>query len=282
MEEAWDFYLKERDGSPLSVYLNLHAYSSEESPNYPLLLFFDLELLQKRQNGMTTNEEAETMYAIEEAMAEAIRPFQAKYVGRTTGGGRRVFHFYVAVSEVERSGMALMNVLKAFPQYELQCEIRALSDPQWQYYLKLLFPSKRDQHTITNRRVLMTLEEEGDQNQIPRYVDHWIYFKQGTTRQAFVDQIRSHGFVAKRLFESSDDTGRLARMDDRRTAQAVFSTSKTETWKCGVVIERKDSVLSQDIDALVVSLYDLAQSYDGHYDGWECKVITSPEDANEY
>ncbi len=131
MEEDWDFYLTQRDGTLLSVYLNLRAYSREECRKFPLLFFIGLELLQRRQNGLTTNEEAETMYTIEDAMIEAVRALQVRYVARTTGGGRRIFHFYAAADHIEKFGTAIPGALNSFSQYK--SEIRALPDPHWDY-----------------------------------------------------------------------------------------------------------------------------------------------------
>lgn len=49
------------------------------------------------------------------------------------------------------------------------------SDPDWEEYLDFLYPDEYSYQCIQNRRVVMSLEENGNDPEILREVDHWLY-----------------------------------------------------------------------------------------------------------
>src|SRR5579872_1803610 len=71
------------------------AHPSQE----PWLLWTWVYMRSPRDDGLSSDEEAPTLYKIEDALAGLLGNSGAKLVGRITGGGRREFYFYSPRSE---------------------------------------------------------------------------------------------------------------------------------------------------------------------------------------
>ena len=63
--------------------------------------------------------------------------------------------------------------MKAFTEYY---ETGSTFQPEWEQYL-MLYPSETNLERMQNRRVLEALAEQMvTSHEVPRKVDHWLYF----------------------------------------------------------------------------------------------------------
>jgi uncharacterized protein (TIGR01619 family) len=247
----WDFYLSNVNDVLSSLMVNLSAIRRASDPAKSWLLWVWVHMLEPRHDGLSSETEAPTLYKIEERLGECLGvACGAELLGRITGGQRREFYYYAATADgVERAVNAAMAT---FAGYRFDCGKQP--DPEWRQYREVLYPSPGQMQTIQNRRVLDSLEKNGDDHAIARIVDHAIYFRSASDRAAYANAAEKCGFRIKH--ESQDQKSR----------ERPFFLNLT----------RCDPVTRDHINVLVAELIDLAEKFGGDYDGWGCDVQTKP------
>lgn len=246
---SWDFYFTELDGSPASMYLDLGLNRVAPIAEKDHLLTVIITMNDPQDNGFSSKEESEILFGIEDKIADAItEPYGALFAGRETCDGARIFYFYAADNkEIKKT---VKKVMKEFTDYEYETYFEA--DKKWDQYFKHLYPTKYELHTIMNRRVVENLRSKGDVLTIPREVDHYIYFKNEEMKNKFLAD-------AKKL-------------DYRVTSESKDDNQKD--YPLSVRLTKTDPVTYNDVLDYTAVLYDLAEQYEGNYDGWETKLIT--------
>ncbi len=246
---SWDFYFTELDGSPASMYLDLGLNRVAPIAEKDHLLTVIITMNNPQDNGFSSKEESEILFGIEDKIADAItEPYGALFAGRETCDGARIFYFYAADNKEIRK--TVKKVMKEFTGYEYETYFEA--DKKWDQYFKHLYPTKYELHTIMNRRVVENLRSKGDVLTIPREVDHYIYFKNEEMKNKFLAD-------AKKL-------------DYRVTSESKDDNQKD--YPLSVRLTKTDPVTYNDVLDYTAALYDLAEQYEGNYDGWETKLIT--------
>ncbi|MGE5195217.1 MAG: DUF695 domain-containing protein [Deltaproteobacteria bacterium] len=252
MAEDWDFYLSTVDDHPASIFVDLGQAESAPEAHRPHLLRVSVKLQAARADGLSDDEETETLYAIEDQLFAGIgRGVRARYVGRITTRGNRDYFYYGQSAEGFPDAVA--RALAGFPQYKYG--YADVSDPEWEIYFGLLHPEPLDMQTIQNRRVVDQLAAGGDDLSQPRDVDHWLYFPSEHSRDQFIAQVENEGFRAEKFVAEKPD------------AEFGF----------GLRLIRSDRVRLDLIDPLAIDLFIRAEACGGEYDGWGCPVVRSSE-----
>ena len=126
-------------------------------------------MLEARPDGLSSSEEAQTLWAFEDQLAAALdRSCSAVLAGRITTLGRREFYFYGAHANGFREG--LKSVMDKFPLYVADSDSQ--SEPNWNQYRNVLYPSAEQWEMIGNQDVLASLAKQGDDHSIARPVYH--------------------------------------------------------------------------------------------------------------
>ncbi len=247
-EEDWDFYLCEIAQQPASVFLDLSWF--EESPVSGLdqLLRVKLPMHTPREDGLSSQAEAEALHDAEDAIVEALESrAQARFVGRATWAGLRELYLYAPGSALDEA--TIEAALSSAPAYTARWEREA--DPDWTHYRELLYPDADARAQLTNRRMVHHLQSQGDALNQPRPINHMLYFPEQAQADACIEQARRRGFSA----ESQP-------ADDAR-------------WGIYVALTREDTAQLEHLNALVHALRALATSHGGHYDGWGSPLTLS-------
>lgn len=247
MAEQWRPYFCNVNGKLASILLDLELINSAPIDSKPCLLWAWVYMRTPRPDGLSESEEAPSLYKIEDALnAVFAQEFAAILCGRITTQGRREFYFYG-----ERATGLEARVKKTMGDFDgYRCDVGNESDPSWNQYRNVLFPSDDDLQRIGNLDVLDALEKEGDVHSIPREVCHWAFFDSKASRSAFRDAAVQEGFTV--ISEYDCEPGPRFKIELART----------------------QSVLQAEIDWTTIQLLQLAQSFGGKYDGWEAQVIT--------
>lgn len=249
MAEQWDFFQCTVNGKPASVYLDLGLRASAPDKLRHALLVIWVDLLHPHPaNGLSTDEEFDTLVAIEDQLAAALKEdLEAVYAGRITTAGRREFYFYsTGAGDIETPVRA---ALARFPGYLSKC--RSQADPLWKHYLDVLCPHGASLRWITNKAVLEALAARGDQPDQLRPITHFSYFPSASHRAAFMLSVENAGFAIKNL----TDTGRAA---DVRPFGLVYALAQSATL-----------TVMADTTGLLTRL---SEKHGGEYDGWESPV----------
>jgi len=245
MSEHWDFYFSRVNDVLASLFVDVGIRTSVPNPKKPCLLWMWLYFKQPRADGLSSKEESETLWAIEDAISEAVAPLGATLVGQITTAGRREMYFYGPSDQGWSEAVA--ESVGRFEGY--QHDSGSQRDEAWNQYLNVLYPSARDRQRIKNRKVIEALEKEGDLLTKKREVSHWAYFPAKADRALFEKDVLARGFEVVDLGEHDD------------ALNGRFS----------IRFKRIDAVDGDSINAVTLELLELAAK--GHYDGWETPVV---------
>jgi regulator of RNase E activity RraB len=251
MSERWDFYFTRVNDVLASVFVDLGIRSSVPLSSKRQLLWIWVYFNRPRKDGLSSAEEFPLLKEIEDALCKALtRKMSAVAVGRITTSGRREFYFYAPVSEgLDKLAARTMS---QFQDYRFDCGSQ--HDPAWNQYLDVLYPSGENMQRIWNRGVVEALEREGDQPDVPRPVEHWIYFKTESARSSYAEKARALGFDVKENW-----------LDAQRDSERPFA----------IRLSRDERMHLNAIDEVTLSLWRLAKDFGGDYDGWETQVMRS-------
>lgn len=261
MSDEWDFYFASVDDAPSSLFVDLGIRAEAPQPGRTWLLWVGLQMNAPRADGLSSEDEAPALNAIEDALRPELgQSCDAAFVGRITRSGWRKLYYYAPSAEgFEARARA---VLAGFPQYSF--ELGSEEDAEWEVYLDLLYPSPIDLARISNRHVIEKLAEHGDVASLSRQIDHWAYFPTPDARSRFAVAIVERGFsvVDEKLQDRVD----------------------VELPHC-LQFMREDTVEWDAVNELTEALSELAEDFEGDYDGWECPVTepsaTSANDQGE-
>ena len=247
MSDEWDFYFARVNDAVSSIFVDLGIRAEVPMEKWPWLLWVRVQLQAPKPDGLSTNEEARKLNEIGEALDSMVSvTCGAQLVGRVTGNGRREFYFYAA--EPGELTASVAGAMKAFAEYKY--ETGSSFQPEWEQYL-MLYPSETNLERMQNRRMLEQLAKEGDSHEIPRKVEHWLYFGDEASRAACRDTLVAIDFAI-------EDEG--------------MAEEEGEDMPYALVVSRIDSVDSHTINGITLELLRLAGEHCARYDGWECPV----------
>lgn len=246
-DEDWDFYFSNVDDIIGSFYVDLGLSKIAPVKDKPNLVWISLKMNNAREDGLSSNEESETLYAIEDRIQNYIlKNHTAFYAGRLTSNSTRDFYFYFG--ETTLYDRTISEAMVAFPSYSY--DFGSKEDPEWSTYSDFIYPNPKQFQSIQNRKVVDNLEENGDPLTKERQVDHWIYFNTRNDRENFLIKIKDEGF--KIINEDFD--------------------KESSDFPYSLQIARVDKVDIDSVNDYILNLWDLADECNGNYDGWETSV----------
>lgn len=245
--QDWEFYLREADGEPVSICLDLALAAKAPFESRPYVAYVRVFMRQPRPDGLSSSEEYDRLVELDDHITAALtRSARARYVGRSTSGGCRDFYFYVG--DPASWAKRVAKAFDAFPEYQHKAGSRR--DQRWKTYLEFLYPSGEDMERIQNRRVCDALQESGDPLRKRRDIDHWASFPDEKSRARFLRSVTRQGFKVRELHDSGD-----------------------REQPYGVQLFRVDLPSHDTIDAVTLPLFRAAAKAGGDYSGWETQLI---------
>ncbi|RIX50264.1 DUF695 domain-containing protein [Paenibacillus nanensis] len=242
MSDNWNTYMTYIDHKPASFLLDLDPWGSGEYDHFIHLYQLRLVLNEPTDEGLTTNEEASDLYAIEDAIHDVLSGHYL-FVGRITTDGRRDFFYYTDSddgSELKR--LAAKHIVSH--KYSVD---RVEEQSPRSFYEQFLYPDQLSWKRMLNRQLVDKLTELGDDLRKPRPVNHWIYFSSEESCRLFMKKVQKEGF----------------QIEEQNRQQDRYSLR----------ISRKDEVQLHAINEVTDFLVHAAQECNGDYDGWETQVI---------
>lgn len=248
LSDEWDFFFASADNAVVSIFVDLGIRPEVPIEARPWLLWVHVDMQSPRPDGLSSGEEAPKLKEIGDALDAAISATcGAQLVGRVTGGGKREFYFHAA--EPGPLDEAAGQAMQSFEGYVFRCG--SFYQPEWDHYLGTLYPSDTNLQRMQNRRLLEGLAAEGDAHEVPRKVDHWLYFADDEGRKACRDTLVEIGFAVEEETFAEDDGDQLP---------------------FALVVSRVDSVDKHSINGVTLELVRLAGENRGDYEGWGCPV----------
>ena len=251
LPQNWDFFMCRIEGAPASIRTNLALIEVAPLEGLTQRLQFYIKMQNPRPDGLSSNEEYPILCDIEDAIGEKAEATGAVSAGAVKSEGFLELWFYT--QNAEALAKTCEEALQAFEGYQSGYNIA--EDPEWEDYFGFLYPDEFSYQTMQNRKVLMQLEKNGDKMEVPREIDHFIYFKEAAQQQAFAKEAEAKGFKVR----FNDDEF----VEDRKAEGKEYPYMVEAT--------REDSPL--DIDDIVWDLLELASPFEGNYDGWGCANV---------
>ena len=248
LPQNWDFFMCRIEGAPASIRTNLALIEVAPLEGLSQRLQFCIKMKNPRPDGLSSNEEYPILCDIEDAIGDKAESTGAVSAGVVKSDGFLELWFYT--QNAEALAKTCEEALQAFEGYQSGYNIA--EDPEWEDYFGFLYPDEFSYQTMQNRKVLMQLEKNGDKMEVPREIDHFIYFKEADQQQAFAKEAEAKGFKVR----FNDDEF----VEERKAEGKEYPYMVEAT--------REDSPL--DIDDIVWDLLELASPFEGNYDGWGC------------
>ena len=231
-----------------STVFNVSLKDSAPIKRFPFLLKTGVKVKDCPQDGLATGNELDTLYAISDKMKSiVVAAIANREAGTFSYQCERTDYYYVGDTSNIRK--RLETAFKTYyPEYKYSIEIR--NDPDWDAYLKFLYPSEDVMEYMSNQKVIFGLTKAGDDLSKPRQVDHWLYFKSEGDRSLFITYALKENF--KLEGQKKLDKG---------------------TRPFQLRISRTDNVDMSSIMEITQKLRKKAKELNGDYDGWETFVI---------
>ena len=234
---------------PAVIRVNLALRDFEYTANYPNRLH--LQILYKNANdiGFPTREEGEYVYSIEDAVEEIVEQHGDMLVG-VVKCDERVRIFAYTKNELGYYDEISAMMSEKFPDYAYTLAV--VEEPDWELYFHALYPDRYEYQSIMNMRLIEKIESHGD-SMVPRVLEHCLCFTTEENGEAFLAKVMEDGFI-KLSSENLTDNEDI-----------------DKEYPYELVIGREDDF--ENIDGIVWYLMDLAEEFDGDYDGWGCNIV---------
>jgi uncharacterized protein (TIGR01619 family) len=246
MKQEWASYFCLVDSRQASIRLNLALAEIAPMVDYRYRIWFSVKLLNPDENGLTTKEEFPKICRIEDDIVKAFEAKSAVFAGAVkTNGTFDIYLYSKSANEYEQTIRSIMKNHSDYP-YATDCK----EDAEWSDYFNFLYPAEYEFQTIMNQRVLMGLEQHGNNPEKEREVDHWIYFRTEKDRDSFIKKAEALGYQVLST-ENLNDGG-----------ENPYQLN----------ISRQDNTQFGNVNQYVWELVSLAKDNNGHYDGWGCPI----------
>jgi len=249
MQEYWELYMKSLEGKAALVQFNAGISMEIEELEYThqTVGFVKAKLKEPNEKGfLSENEEPEILF-MEDKLESSMLKFRiGKYVGRIVSDGYVTFLYYLQFSY--NWADFIEYALNEHTSYEISNGHS--HDADWNYYKNLLYPTSKEWQIIQNHKVCDNLKEQGDSLQVPRAIEHKVYYKNEETKESLIQALEKEGFKIKKEIENEEGVK-------------------------GLDFYRLDKPFYHDIDDLTLNLIEITELYDAQYDGWETSVVKS-------
>ena len=251
IDEDWGIYLCNAFACdlPAVIRTNLALRNFEYTVNYPKRLHLQILYKNADDNGFPTREEGEYVYPVEDAVVEIIEQHGDMLAGVVKCDERAHIFAYVK-NELGYYDEISEMMSENFPDYAYTLAV--FEDKDWVMYFHALYPDRYEYQSIMNMRLIKNIESHGD-SMVPRVLEHCLFFTTEENGEAFLAKVMEDGF--NKL--SSENMSNNEDID--------------EEYPYELVIGREDDF--EDIDEIVWYLMDLAEEFDGEYDGWACYIV---------
>ena len=251
IDEDWGIYLCNAFACdlPAVIRTNLALRDFECTVNYPKRLHLQILYKNADDNGFPTREEGEYVYPVEDAVVEIIEQHGDMLAGVVKCDERAHIFAYVK-NELGYYDEISEMMSENFPDYAYTLAV--FEDKDWVMYFHALYPDRYEYQSIMNMRLIENIESHGD-SMVPRVLEHCLSFTTEENGEAFLAKVMEDGF--NKL--SSENMSNNEDID--------------EEYPYELVIGREDDF--EDIDEIVWYLMDLAEEFDGEYDGWACYIV---------
>ena len=237
-----EVFTRVEDGNIINIEVNLDIEDFKDTNPWLLSVFIKHDI--KDNDSKKYEEFLETKEALVIALQHQDR---AKYVGSRIVDGWSELYFYSYDSK--RLDIIVKKILSV-SSYLYESHI--VRDTKWNFYDTNLFPTELESCHIQSAKIIFLLEEEGDDLEQSREVEHYISFETPTQKNRFINTLDIDGFSFK------DDIS-------------------TEEFEHAIALVKEHKITKDEVDTIVEELFLKIQESAGYYEGWSTTLLDSKE-----
>ena len=248
--QEWNVYRSWLDDDPAVFRLNLALDEVAPLEGFSYCVRITIELKNPDENGFSTNERSE-IYAIEDKILRPLQSDKDILVAVLTMRGEVTWYFYSQAPEALQERLSATWDSSMGYTYQVECS----EDKQWNFFLKGLYPNIYEKQTIYNREILYACQENEDQVEVPRPIEHWLYFDTEQDMLSAIEKAAALGFTVYSSKKVVPEEGKEVQED---------------LGYC-LILSKENTPI--DIDGDTWDLIDIALDTHGGYDGWETILV---------
>ena len=248
--QEWNAYRSWIDDNPAVFQLNLALDEVAPIEGFPYCVRITIELKNPDENGFSTNERPQ-IYAIEDQILRPLQSDKDILVAVLTVQGEVTWYFYSQAPEALQERLSATWDTSMGYTYQVECS----EDKQWNFFLKGLYPNIYEKQTIYNREILSAYQKYDDQVEVPRPIEHWLYFDTEQDMLSAIEKAAALGFTVYSSEKVVPEEGKEVQED---------------LGYC-LILSKENTPI--DIDGDTWDLIDIALDTHGGYDGWETILV---------
>nr|WP_314679331.1 DUF695 domain-containing protein [uncultured Capnocytophaga sp.] len=248
--QEWNVYRSWLDDDPAVFRLNLALDEVAPLEGFSYCVRITIELKNPDQNGFSTNERPE-IYAIEDKILRPLQSDKDILVAVLTVRGEVTWYFYTQAPELLQERLSTSWDSEFGYSYQVECS----EDKPWNFFLKVSYPNIYEKQTIYNREILYACQENEDQVEVPRPIEHWLYFDTEQDMLSAIEKAAALGFTVYSSKKVVPEEGKEVQED---------------LGYC-LILSKENTPI--DIDGDTWDLIDIALDTHGGYDGWETILV---------
>ena len=248
--QEWNAYRSWIDDDPAVFRLNLALDEVAPIEGFSYCVRITIELKNPDENGFSTNERPQ-IYAIEDQILRPLQSDKDILVAVLTVQGEVTWYFYSQAPEALQERLSATWDTSMGYTYQVECS----EDKQWNFFLKGLYPNIYEKQTIYNREILSACQENEDQVEVPRPIEHWLYFDTEQDMLSAIEKAAALGFTVYSSEKVVPEEGKEVQED---------------LGYC-LILSKENTPI--DIDGDTWNLIDIALDTHGGYDGWETILV---------
>ncbi len=222
----------------IDIEVELDIDEGEKTFSWLFSLFINFDLEKKSQ------EEIEVFLEMKESIILILeKNSMVKYVGQRIIDSWVELYFYSLNSKNLQK-----SIIKYLSESSLQFESGVVRDTKWDFYTANLMPNELEYCFMESQKIINLLEEEGDNIDISREVEHYAMFETSTQKQRFIDSAIENGFKFK---------------DD-------LSTDECEH---GVALTKVHNLQTDTLNIVIKELHDRVKIERGYYELWSTVLV---------
>ena len=248
--QEWNAYRSWIDDDPAVFRLNLALDEVAPIEGFSYCVRITIELKNPDENGFSTNERP-AIYAIEDQILRPLQSDKDILVAVLTARGEVTWYFYSQAPEALQERLSATWDSSMGYTYQVECS----EDKQWNFFLKGLYPNIYEKQTIYNREILSACQKYDDQVDVPRPIEHWLYFDTEQDMLMAIEKAAALGFTVYSSEKVVPEEGKEVQED---------------LGYC-LILSKENTPI--DIDGDTWDLIDIALDTHGGYDGWETILV---------
>jgi len=228
-----EFFKRVEEGNEIIVETDMNAYAYSNKYAWLLSVFIKFDASDESAEGFE-----EFLEAKESLIIALEHDERAKYVGGRSVDGWSELYFYADDSK----GLdKIVTSILAPSDYVF--ESHTVRDSKWDFHYKNLMPNELELAHMQSDKIIYLLEEEGDNLEVVRPVEHYLSFDTPTQKEKFLANLNLNGFVFKDEISSDE-------------------------FENGIALLKEHAVTSSAVKEAVEELFEAIKDQNGYYEGW--------------